>query len=104
MVCFLDYSDFFSYNFPIGDHQPENVPRPALDVGEATRTIIMALVVTKVEPAEEDGSGFPVVHFKGLSRSLDRHLDENAFSDILGEHGVPMTDFPLCSLADAFVC
>ncbi len=55
IVCFLDYNDFFGYNFPIGDEIPDNVPRPALDTGEATRVILVKIHVTKIEyPDEED--------------------------------------------------
>ncbi|KAK0718149.1 hypothetical protein B0T26DRAFT_777698 [Lasiosphaeria miniovina] len=85
VVCFLDYNDFFSYNFPIGDHLPDNIPRPALNTGEATRLILMKIHVTKVEaPGESDGQDHPVVHFEGFSRSLDGSWDENANSDLRG--------------------
>lgn len=85
MVCFIDYNDFFSYNFPIGDQMPREVPRPALDVGEATRLIVMKIHVTDVQPpGEEDGKQLPVVHFQGISRSIDDSWDENANSDLRG--------------------
>ncbi|KAB5572510.1 hypothetical protein GE09DRAFT_1099789 [Coniochaeta sp. 2T2.1] len=84
VVCFLDYNDFFSYNFPIGDEIPDNVPRPALDTFEATRLILMKIHVTDItDPEEGDGDG-PVVHFKGFSRSLDSSWDDNADSDLRG--------------------
>ena len=64
---------------------PANVPRQALDVGEATRLIIMRLKVTSVEPpGEDDGQALPVVHFKGVSRALDASWDDNANSDLRG--------------------
>jgi hypothetical protein len=64
---------------------PPNVPRPVLDVGEATRLIIMRIKVTSVEPpGEDDGQDLPVVHFKGVSRSLDDSWDDNANSDLRG--------------------
>src|SRR3569833_301350 len=86
VVCFLDYNDFFSYNFPIADPLPDNVPRPSLDIGEATRLILMKIHVTKIEPpGENDGQELPVVYFKGFSRSLDAAWDENANSDLRGE-------------------
>ncbi|KAJ1331749.1 F-box-like domain-containing protein [Microdochium nivale] len=86
-VCFLDYSDFFAYNFAQEPHHslPASVPRPAIDVGEATRLILMKIAVTEVEePGPEDGQGMPVVHFRGLSRSLDDSWDDNANSDLAG--------------------
>ena len=85
-MCFLDYNDFFNYNFPGSDHLPSSVPRHALDVGEATRLILMKIHVTKIEaPGPEDGQELPVVHFEGFSRSLDGSWDENANSDLRGE-------------------
>lgn len=84
VVCFLDYNDFFSYNFPLGDEIPDNVPRPALDTTEATRLILMKIHVTAItDPEEGDGDG-PVVHFRGFSRSLDSSWDDNADSDLRG--------------------
>ncbi|KAI8624253.1 hypothetical protein F5Y19DRAFT_320085 [Xylariaceae sp. FL1651] len=85
VVCFLDYTDFFAYNFAAEEQPPSHVPRPAIDVGEATRLILMRIFVTAVEPpGPEDGQDLPVVHFKGVSRSLDHSFDENADSDIRG--------------------
>ncbi|ROW09504.1 hypothetical protein VMCG_02642 [Cytospora schulzeri] len=85
VVCFLDYNDFFAYNFPPHDHLPDHLPRPALDEGEATRLIIMKIHVTKIEPpGPEDGQSLPVVYFEGFSRSLDSSWDENANSDLRG--------------------
>ncbi|KAI0457784.1 hypothetical protein F5B21DRAFT_72505 [Xylaria acuta] len=87
VVCFLDYTDFFAYNF--GAHNnfepPPHVPRPSINVGQATRLILMRIFVTGVEkPGPEDGQDLPVVHFKGVSRSLDQSFDENADSDLRG--------------------
>ncbi|CAM1511555.1 Fc.00g090680.m01.CDS01 [Cosmosporella sp. VM-42] len=85
IVCFLDYNDFFSYNFPIGDFINANTPRPALDVGEATRLVMMKVRVTSIEPpGPDDGQELPVVHFKGVSRSLDDLVDDNANSGLRG--------------------
>lgn len=84
VVCFLDYNDFFAYNFPVGDELPDNVPRPALDSFEATRLILIKIHVTGItDPEGEDGDG-PVVHFKGFSRSLDSSWDDNADSELRG--------------------
>ncbi|PHH87602.1 hypothetical protein CDD83_8655 [Cordyceps sp. RAO-2017] len=72
VVCFLDYSDFFKYNFPVGVDLADHAPRPPLNVGEETRLILMRAQVTAVEPpGPEDGQSLPVVHFRGVSRSLD---------------------------------
>ncbi|KAJ9149030.1 F-box domain-containing protein [Pleurostoma richardsiae] len=85
VVCFLDYNDFFNYNFPGSDEPPPDVPRPALDVGEATRLILMKIHVTRIEaPEPDDGQELPVVYFEGFSRSLDGSWDENANSDLRG--------------------
>lgn len=85
VVCFLDYTDFFDFNFSPEHELPSNVPRRVIDYGEATRLILMKITVTSIEPpGPEDGQDLPVVHFKGVSRSLDDHWDENANSDIRG--------------------
>lgn len=64
---------------------PDNLPRPIIDETEALRLIIVKLHVTKIEaPGPEDGQSRPVVHFAGISRSLDSSLDDNANSDIRG--------------------
>lgn len=85
MVLFLDFNDFFAYNFPLHDNLPDSLPRPIIDDTEAIRLIIVKLHVTKIEPpGPEDGQGRPVVHFEGISRSLDSSLDDNANSDIRG--------------------
>ncbi|KAI1877032.1 uncharacterized protein JN550_001104 [Neoarthrinium moseri] len=85
VVCFLDYTDFFNFNFNPENELPSNIPRRAIHYGEATRLILMKISVTKVEPpGPEDGQALPVVHFKGISRSLDDSWDENANSDLRG--------------------
>ncbi|KAI1203964.1 hypothetical protein F5X97DRAFT_282586 [Nemania serpens] len=86
VVCFLDYNDFFAYNFGVEVEQlPPHIPRPSINVGQATRLIIMRIFVTSIEaPGPEDGQDLPVVHFKGVSRSLDQTFDENADSHIKG--------------------
>lgn len=91
-MCFLDYSDFFAFNF--GDPElliTSDAPRPPLDVGEATRIIMMKVNVTSVEePGPEDGQELPVVHFRGVSRSLDDEFDNNANSNIRGKQSVSL--------------
>ncbi|KAI0470164.1 hypothetical protein F4859DRAFT_122402 [Xylaria cf. heliscus] len=86
VVCFLDYTDFFAYNFGAHNFEPPpHFPRPSINVGQATRLILMRIFVTGVEkPGPEDGQDLPVVHFKGVSRSLDQSFDENADSDLRG--------------------
>lgn len=89
VVCFLDYNDFFAYNFPMGDLIREDVPRPALNRGEATRLIAMKIHVTSIEPpGPNDGQDLPVVHFRGVSRSLDNSWDDNANSDLRGTYAL----------------
>ncbi|KAI1482615.1 hypothetical protein F4774DRAFT_370178 [Daldinia eschscholtzii] len=86
IVCFLDYTDFFTYNFASeGAQLPRHIPRPALDVGQAMRLILMRVRVTSIEPpGPEDGQELPVVHFEGVSQSLDDSFDDNANSDLRG--------------------
>ncbi|PHH75795.1 hypothetical protein CDD82_4283 [Ophiocordyceps australis] len=85
IVCFLDYNDFFGYNFPVGNDIPHYAPRQPLSVGEATRLIIMRIHVTSIEPpGPDDGQELPVVHFSGVSRSLDDSWDDNANSNLQG--------------------
>ncbi|KAG6366353.1 hypothetical protein INS49_000530 [Diaporthe citri] len=85
VVCFLDYNDFFAYNFPPHDDLPNHLPRHALDEVEATRLIVVKIRVTRIEPpGPEDGQALPVVHFEGFSKSLDSSLDENANSGLTG--------------------
>ncbi|KAI0482535.1 hypothetical protein GGR56DRAFT_192501 [Xylariaceae sp. FL0804] len=85
VVCFLDYTDFFAYNFTDSPPAHPDMPRPAVEAHEATRLITMKLTVTRVEPpGPGDGQGQPVVHFEGISRALDHGFDDNANSDIRG--------------------
>lgn len=105
-MCFLDYNDFFAYNFPPHDDLPDHLPRHALDEVEATRLIVVKIRVTRIEPpGPEDGQSLPVVHFEGFSKSLDSSLDENANSGLTGEvsvkgtgsfrRGVPIAQLPI---------
>ncbi|KAK1779090.1 hypothetical protein QBC45DRAFT_466177 [Copromyces sp. CBS 386.78] len=78
VVCFLDYTDFFSFNFPDDNMPDDNVPRPPLDVGEATKLLMMKINVDRItypEPgtghAEVKGRAWPIVHWKGYARSFD---------------------------------
>ncbi|RFU77840.1 f-box domain-containing [Trichoderma arundinaceum] len=83
IVCFLDYNDFFSYNFTNPDR--DEYPLHTLDVGEATRLILMRIHVTKIEQAEPDSeysTELPIVHYEGVSRPLDDSWDDNASSDL----------------------
>ncbi|GAB1318758.1 hypothetical protein MFIFM68171_08968 [Madurella fahalii] len=85
VICFLDYGDFFDFNFPAVDDTPDDVPRPPLCVGEATRLILMKMRVTKIEPPSGgDHKGYPVVHFQGFSRALDGFWNGNTDSDLRG--------------------
>ncbi|EAQ88248.1 hypothetical protein CHGG_04867 [Chaetomium globosum CBS 148.51] len=85
VVSFLDFSDFFHFNFPIIDSLPRDLPRPPLDVGQATRLILMRIRVSKVEPAGPgDHPDHPVTHFTGFSRALDGSWDDNADASIRG--------------------
>jgi hypothetical protein len=45
----------------------------------------MKIQVTSIEePGEDDGKDLPVVHFKGMSRSMHASWDPNANSKLLG--------------------
>lgn len=85
IVCFLDYFEFFSFNFrtqrPLLDED-----REPLDAEEAIRLIIMKMTVDRIEPpGEGDNPAMPVVHFKGSSRAIQLgSMDPNANSDIIG--------------------
>lgn len=90
IVCFLDYNDFFSFNFPTAEFVPQDTPRPYLNVGEAVRLISMHLEVVSIEPpGPEDGQELPVVHLKGITRSLDDSWDDNANSETRGKLPLP---------------
>lgn len=86
IVCFLDYNDFFNYNFPMGDEFPLDLPRPGISVGEATRLIVLKLRVSHMEsPGPDDGQALPIVHYTGHSKLLDDTWDDNANSEIRGK-------------------
>lgn len=98
VVCFLDYSELFAFNFGLdAEHHytlEEKLDMPPLDTEEAVRMIVMRLKVTKIrapnldsEDGECDYKGWPVVEFKGTSRSLHSSWDPNANSFIRGIRG-----------------
>ena len=84
VICFLDYTEFYDYNF-VASPPPPGQPRPPLNTDEATRLIIMRIKATKTEaPGELDGQELPVMHFAGTSHSMHAHRDPNANSRIRG--------------------
>ncbi|KAF2472598.1 uncharacterized protein BDR25DRAFT_259061 [Lindgomyces ingoldianus] len=84
IVCFLDYTDLYAYNFG-SDQVLSDQPREPINTDEAIRHIIMRFKVTKVEPPGRfDNQDLPVVHFTGTSRSVDASWDPNANSRIRG--------------------
>lgn len=98
VVCFLDYSELFQFNFGLdAEHHytlEEKPDMPPLDTEEAVRMIVMRLKVTKIrapnvdsDDGECDYKGWPVVEFKGTSRSLHSSWDPNANSFIRGIRG-----------------
>ena len=89
VVCFLDYSDFYDFNFR-GDQPRLDRPRGPIHTDEATRLITMKLQATKIEaPGEDDGQEQPVVHFQGKSSSVRPSWDPNANSKIKGSNSSP---------------
>ena len=86
VVCFLDYSDFYAFNFFDGGTElSADAPRPPITTQEAIRLIVMKVRVTKFEkPGPKDGQDLPVVHFAGVSRSMHSAWDPNANSKLRG--------------------
>ncbi|ORY04973.1 hypothetical protein BCR34DRAFT_572371 [Clohesyomyces aquaticus] len=84
IVCFLDYTDLYAFNFgPI--QPPPDAPREPIQTEEAIRHIIMDFRVTRVVPAGQfDNPALPIVHFTGSSRSVDAAWDPNANSRMRG--------------------
>ena len=96
VVCFLDYSELYDFNFD-GEEIPDEQPRRPIDTDEAIRLITMKLQVTKIEaPGEEDGQQLPVVHFKGDATSQRLSFDPNANSRCKGN----CKFYTLCSGTD----
>ncbi|KOS18203.1 hypothetical protein ESCO_003216 [Escovopsis weberi] len=89
VVCFLDYNDFFTFNFPDSNIILSDAPRPPIHTEQAVRLILMRIHVTKIEdPPPEYRQDYPLVHFKGTSRPTDDAWDDNATSDIRGYVGM----------------
>lgn len=85
VVCFLDYTELYDFNFGQGSDVHPDAPRRKLDSEEATRLITMRIQVTKITPpGEDEGQALPVVHFKGTSSSVRPSWDPNANSEIKG--------------------
>ncbi|KAI1536083.1 ferric reductase [Pyrenophora tritici-repentis] len=86
LVCFLDYQDLWHFNFSNEAMRvPPNRPREALTADEAFRHIVMSLWVTDVTaPGPLDHPDLPIVHFEGVSRSVNAQWDPNANSGIRG--------------------
>ena len=84
VVCFLDYGDFYHFNF-YNQYTPRPEPRDPLDVEEAVILIRMKLQVTEIEAHNVcDKSNLPVVHFRGTSSLLPPYGDPNTGSGIRG--------------------
>ncbi|KAL9078017.1 MAG: hypothetical protein Q9157_003048 [Trypethelium eluteriae] len=88
VVCFLDYTDLYAFNFSDQSaihKDPREHPRDALDSEEAIRLITCKLRVTSIErPEPEDGQGLPLVRFQGDSHSMHSGWDPNARSRLKG--------------------
>jgi hypothetical protein len=86
IVCFLDYTELYRFNFETEARRlPAGQPREPLLHEEAIRHILMDLRITNVTaPGPLDNPSMPVVHFKGISKSVDSQWDPNANSGIRG--------------------
>ena len=85
VVCFLDYTQFYAFNFSDDDREYFG-PRGPLCREEATRFIVMRLSVTSIEaPGEDDGQSLPVVHFKGDAALADPSFAQGTASKIHGQ-------------------
>ena len=72
VVCFLDYSDLYQFNFS-DPAPPDDQPRPELDQEEAIRLITMKLRVTKLEKVPD------AVHAPGSSKAKEvAHVDHDS--------------------------
>lgn len=84
VVCFLDFTELFAYNFT-SPSLPHGSPRPPLNTDEAIRMIVMHIKITRIEePGPNDGQALPVVHFGGKSRPRYAHWDANASAHVKG--------------------
>ena len=89
VVCFLDYTDLYDFNFGDDQSRPD-WRRSPIYKEEATRLITMKIQATKIEaPGEDDGQDLPVVHFQGTSSSIRPSWDPNANSKIKGNNLSP---------------
>ena len=88
VVCFLDYTDLFTFNFMT--EVPNDQPRHPLGSEEAFRLIEMKIKITKIEPpSEDDGQALPIVRFKGTSAAVRPAWDPHAVSVIRGKFDSP---------------
>ncbi|PSN75125.1 hypothetical protein BS50DRAFT_671357 [Corynespora cassiicola Philippines] len=85
IVCFLDYTDLYHFNFGLNSRLPPDEPREPITTEEAIRHILMRLIVSRIEPPGQfDNPDMPVVHFTGIARAIDTSWDPNANSRIRG--------------------
>lgn len=90
VVCFLDYSELYDFNFGRDSFVPASAPRRPLNKEEATRLITMRIQVTAITPpGKDEGKALPVVHFKGTSSSVRPTWDPNAGYEIRGTPKIP---------------
>ena len=83
VVCFLDYTDLFTFNFMT--EVPNDQPRHPLGTEEAFRLIEMKIRITRIDPPDEDdGQALPVVRFQGTSAAVRPAWDPHAVSVIRG--------------------
>jgi hypothetical protein len=89
VICHLDYREFYQFNF-MQHNLPAYIARPAIAAPEAIRLIVVKIQVTKItNPCKEDGDALPVVHFKGISRSLYMQWDPSHSSEFKGSSKYP---------------
>ncbi|QIW99753.1 hypothetical protein AMS68_005271 [Peltaster fructicola] len=101
VVCFLDYSELYHFNFNFEDNMriDPSIARPPLDSPEGMLGVAECWRVVKIEPPgshdddEEEagmdwsnftGTRLPIVHFAGISQSLQFRHDTDANSRIRG--------------------
>jgi hypothetical protein len=89
-----DFHELHHYNFGQSDPGP-GIPLPPIDTTEAVRMISMEITVSDIKragevdgPGENDDPNWPVVLFKGTSRSMHAAWDSNANSNIRGRVSV----------------
>ncbi|KAI9696156.1 MAG: hypothetical protein M1820_008297 [Bogoriella megaspora] len=89
VVCFLDYTDLYAFNFTDPDSldfNPREKPREPLETEEAIRLITCKMDVAAIDmPTDpDDDPKWPVVKFIGKSRSRHAGWDPNANSSLRG--------------------